>query len=145
MPLIKYRSFNPDLLPRRTRLEVPGWAGTQEPRQNGSHEQPWHCIPFTEAARAGLELPYPHPDELRVSTRDGEILFEGEFGEAGDPDARRPPFRSFGRSTIRISCCLTSRSSLGGVYALRRTRDFSPIRRGRCQSRCRRFCGTGGR
>ncbi len=97
MPLIKYRSFNPDLLPRRTRLEVPGWAGTQEPRQSGSHEQPWHCIPFTEAARAGLELPYPHPDELRVSTRDGEILFEGEFGEAGDPDARRPPFRSFGQ------------------------------------------------
>jgi hypothetical protein len=94
MPTVKFRSFHPLLRPRRTRLDVPGWAGQPEPRADGSHEHPWHCIPFSEAARAGLELPYPHDDELRVGRRDGQQTFEGDFGDA---DARRPPFRSFGQ------------------------------------------------
>jgi hypothetical protein len=94
MPTVKYRSINPNLRPRRTRLPVPGWAGQSEPRADGSHEYPWHCIPFSEAARAGIEVVYPHVDELRVSTRNGTLHFEGDFGEA---DERRPPFRSFGR------------------------------------------------
>jgi hypothetical protein len=96
MPTVKYRSINPNLRPRRTRLEVPGWAGEPEPRADGSHEYPWHCIPFSEAARAAIELPYPHPDELRVTMKDAVLLFEGEFGDPPDPDARRPPFRGFG-------------------------------------------------
>jgi hypothetical protein len=93
MTTVKYRSVNPDLRPRRTKLQVPGWAGQPEPRADGSHEYPWHCIPFSEAARAGIELPYPFKDELRVSTRAGIMHFAGEFGDA---DERRPPFRSFG-------------------------------------------------
>jgi len=94
MAMVKYRSFNPNLRPRRTRLDVPGWAGEPQPRVDGSHEYPWHCIPFSEAARAGIELTYPHDDELRVTTRGGTLFFEGDFG---DDDARRPPFRGFGR------------------------------------------------
>jgi hypothetical protein len=94
MPVVKYRSINPNLRPRRTKLEVPGWAGQPEPRADGSHEYPWHCIPFSEAARAGIELLYPYEDELHVSMRNGVLLFEGEFGDANE---RRPPFRSFGR------------------------------------------------
>ena len=97
MTIVKHRAIHPNLKPRRTRLEVPGWAGEPEPRADGSHEYPWHCIPFSEAARAGIELPYPHEDELRVTTRNGALVFEGVFGAAEDPDARRPPFRSFGR------------------------------------------------
>lgn len=93
MPLVKYRSVNPRLVPRRTKLEVPGWAGENEPRANGSHEHPWHCIPFSEAARAGIEVLYPYDDELRVTVRDGVMRFEGDFGA---DDARRPPFRDFG-------------------------------------------------
>jgi len=93
MPTVKYRSHHANLKPRRTRLEVPGWAGRNEPRADGSHEYPWHCIPFSEAARAGIELLYPHDDELRVTVRNGELCFEGDFGT---DDARRPPFRSFG-------------------------------------------------
>lgn len=94
MPIVKYRSFRPNLVPRRTRLEIPGWAGDEDPRADGSHEQPWHCIPFSEAARAGIELLYPHEDELRVSVRDGAFAFDGDFGSSAD---RRPPFRSFGK------------------------------------------------
>jgi hypothetical protein len=97
MPTVKYRSVNPDLHPRRTRLAVPGWAGESEPRVDGSHEYPWHCIPFSEAARAGIEVPYPYDDELRVTVKDGILVFDGDFGDASGPDARRPPFRSFGR------------------------------------------------
>jgi hypothetical protein len=97
MPTVKYRSINPNLHPRRTRLEVPGWAGESEPRVDGSHEYPWHCVPFSEAARAGLEVPYPHEDELRVTTKDGTPIFEGDFLDTPERVARRPPFRSFGK------------------------------------------------
>jgi hypothetical protein len=94
MTTVKYRLHNPKLKPRRTKLEVPGWAGESAPRADGSHEYAWHCLPFTEAARAGIELFYPYDVELRVTTRDGKLLFEGDFGP---DDERRPPFRSFGK------------------------------------------------
>ena len=90
MPTVKYRLFNPKLRPRRTRLEIPGWAGETEPRGDGSHEYPWHCIPFSEAARAGIEIFYPYDDELHVTMRNGDLLFETAA-------ATPPPFRSFGK------------------------------------------------
>jgi hypothetical protein len=97
MPVVKYRSLHPNLRPRRTKLEIPGWAGEPEPRADGSHEYPWHCVPFSEAAKAGIELLFPHEEELRVSTRDGELVFEGAAGDQAEPGRRYPPFRSFGR------------------------------------------------
>jgi hypothetical protein len=88
--------MEPGLRPRRTRLEIPGWAGDPEPRTDGSQEYAWHCIPFSEAAKGGIELFYPYDAELRVSTRGGKLVFEGDFAEPGGPEPRRPPFRSFG-------------------------------------------------
>lgn len=96
MPTVKYRMANPGLKPRRTKLDVPGWAGEPEPRVDGSHEYPWHCIPFSEAARGGIELAYPHADELRVSMTNGGLAFEGDFATSRDRETTRPPFRSFG-------------------------------------------------
>jgi hypothetical protein len=96
MPTVKYRMVNPALDPRRTRLEVPGWAGEPAPRANGSHEYPWHCIPFSEAARAGIELCYPHDHALHVTVADGAPVFS-EVVDAGQVPAEPPPFRSFGR------------------------------------------------
>ncbi len=113
MPTIKFRSINPAMRPRRTRMEVPGWAGESDPRQTGSHEQPWHCIPFTEAARSTIELPFPHEDDVRVSVRDGVIQFDGVFGEEDDPDQRRPPFRSFGRDFYTYQLLLDIRAPDG--------------------------------
>ena len=95
MPLVRYRAVNPDLRPRRTRIEIPGWAGKAEPRADGAHEHPWHCVPFSEAARAGIEIPYAYGTELRVTTRDGALVFDD--GLPDDDDLKRPPFRSFGR------------------------------------------------
>lgn len=98
MRQVKFRLVEPGLRPRRTRLEIPGWAGNPEPRVDGSQEYAWHCIPFSEAAKGGIELFYPYETELRVSTRDGALVFEGDFGEPPEPGLQWPPFRSFGEA-----------------------------------------------
>ena len=116
MPVVKYRAYDPLLVPRRVRLKVPGWAGAQEPRADGSHEYPWHCVPFSEAARAGLELCYPYEAELRVTNSGGTLLFEAG-GERLAPGGEGPPFRPFGREyfTFRSSIDLKVESG----YALK--------------------------
>src|ERR1700738_3175926 len=96
MHTIKYRLSEERLRPRRTKLEIPGWAGKPEPRADGSHEYAWHCVPFSEAAQYGLEVFYPYGNELRVSTKDGHLVFDGDFGPAPCDGRLWPPFRSFG-------------------------------------------------
>jgi hypothetical protein len=77
-------------------MEIPGWAGTPEKRTDGSQEQAWHCIPFTEAAKYGVEIFYPYANDLKVTTRDGRLSFEGEFGPPPEIGRSWPPFRNFG-------------------------------------------------
>jgi hypothetical protein len=96
MDKVKYRLKNPRLAPRRTILEIPGWAGKREPRSNGSHEQAWHCVPFSEGARYGIELFYPHNNELHVSKKDGRLILQADWGEPPQSGAPWPPFRNFG-------------------------------------------------
>lgn len=96
MHTVKFRLFNPDLQPRRTKLEMPGWGGKAEPRADGSHEQVWHCAPFTEGAQYGIELFYPYENELHVTRKDGRIILDGDFGPPPDGDLQWPPFRAFG-------------------------------------------------
>jgi len=96
MATVKYRAGHPGMKPRRTRLEVPGWAGAPEPRADGSHEYPWHCVPFCEAVRGGIELCFPHDHSVHVATKDGEIYFEEVFPAPPGPEAEPLPFRRFG-------------------------------------------------
>lgn len=98
MHTIKYRLFEPRLAPRRTRLEMPGWGGKPEPRKDGSHEQVWHCLPFTEGAQYGIELFYPFDNELRVTKREGRVSLEGDFGPNPKTGLQWPPFRAFGEN-----------------------------------------------
>lgn len=98
MQPVKYRLFEPRLAPRRTKLEIPGWAGKPEPRRDGSHEYAWHCIPFTEGAQYGIELFYPFENELRVTKRDGQVVLDGDFGPDPGTGINWPPFRSFGEN-----------------------------------------------
>ncbi len=94
---VKVRSFTPGLNPRRTKLEVPGWAGQREPRKDGSMEQAWHCLPFSEGARYGIELFYPYPNEFRAKTSNGKLVLEGDFGPRPEGHGGEwPPFRAFG-------------------------------------------------
>src|SRR5438132_442132 len=80
MDKVKYRLNDPRLAPRRTRLEIPGWAGQREPRKDGSREQVWHCVPFSEGAQYGIELFYPYDNELHVTTKDGHLIMEADWG-----------------------------------------------------------------
>jgi hypothetical protein len=95
---VKYRLYEPRLNPRRTKLEVPGWSGENQPRRGGSHEQAWHCMPFVEAAQYGIELVYPYDNELRVTKRDGHVVLNGDFGSNPGTGVNWPPFRSFGEN-----------------------------------------------
>ncbi len=98
MHAVRFRLANPELHPRRTRLEMPGWGGAPQPRKDGSHQQVWHCMQFTEGAQYGFEVLYPYENELRVSNKDGQVLLEGDFGPAPDDDLMWPPFRPFGEN-----------------------------------------------
>lgn len=96
MNVVKYRLHNEKLAPRRTRMEIPGWAGERQPRADGSREQVWHCVPFSEGAQYGIELFYPYSNELRVTTKTGKLSLDGDFGPAPDGGVNWPPFRNFG-------------------------------------------------
>jgi hypothetical protein len=65
---VKFRLVNPGLQPRRTKLEMPGWAGAPEPRTDGSQEYAWHCAPFTEGAQYGIEIFYPYSNHVSKKT-----------------------------------------------------------------------------
>jgi hypothetical protein len=96
MHKMKYRMSGDDLRPRRTKLEIPGWAGQPEKRADGSREYAWHCVPFSEAATYGVEVFYPYENELRVRTKNGALIFDGDFGPPPAPGRNWPPFRNFG-------------------------------------------------
>jgi hypothetical protein len=96
MNVVKYRTRESRLRPRRTKLEIPGWAGEREPRADGSREYVWHCLPFSEGAQYGIELFYPYQNDLHVSMREGHLVFEGDFGPAPEKGLQWPPFRTFG-------------------------------------------------
>jgi hypothetical protein len=96
MRTVKLRFSESALKPRRTKLEIPGWAGDREPRADGSREQVWHCMPFSEGAQYGIELFYPYANELRVHTKEGRLVLEGDFGPDPGTGVQWPPFRNFG-------------------------------------------------
>ena len=110
MHTIKYRLSEERLRPRRTKLEIPGWAGKPEPRADGSHEYAWHCVPFSEAAQYGLEVFYPYDNELHVSIKDGHLVFDGDFG----PAPRRRPDVAAVQDLRRTILYLSATSRLKG-------------------------------
>ncbi len=117
MQQVKYRTVNPGLRPRRTKLEIPGWAGQREPRADGSHEFVWHCLPFSESAQYGIELFYPYDNELRVSTTAGQLVLDGDFGPDPETGVQWPPFRSFGEQFYTYQILLDLKVPEG--YAIR--------------------------
>jgi hypothetical protein len=98
MTTVKYRLFEPRLNLRRTKMEVPGWAGQPEPRRDGSHEFGWHCMPFVEGAQYGIELFYPFDNELRVTKHEGQVVLESDWGPDPETGINWPPFRPFGEA-----------------------------------------------
>jgi Flp pilus assembly protein TadD len=76
---IKYATYANALPPRRVKLEKPGWAGDLRKMEDGSEPQPWHCLPFVEAATYGLELLYPYETECVVVNDGGDVRFEFDY------------------------------------------------------------------
>jgi len=88
---LKYRTWFKGEAPRHTKLEIPGWAG-ERTRDSG---QPHHCKPFIDGSVYGVELIYPFDTECKVTTKNNELVFEGDFTkEKGDQKWERP-FSSF--------------------------------------------------
>jgi hypothetical protein len=96
MPLMKFRLHGQRLAPRPVEMPIPGWAGQPQPRADGSHEQPWHCTPFSESARYGVEILYPFEEELSVTKSRGRVRLNADWKAPVDPDMMWPPFRPFG-------------------------------------------------
>ena len=117
MRVVKWRLNEPGLRPRRTKLEIPGWAGQPEPRKDGSHEYPWHCMPFSESAQYGIELFYPYRNELRVSLQGGRLSLDGDFGPSPETGVQWPPFRNFGDNFYTYQILLDLRPEDG--FAIR--------------------------
>ncbi|MDE3177315.1 MAG: hypothetical protein KGM15_14525 [Pseudomonadota bacterium] len=117
MRQVTMRYMLPGLNPRRTRMEIPGWAGDRSPRADGSREQVWHCTPFTEGAQYGIEIFYPYDKELKVSMRDGRLDIEHDFGPPPEEGVEWPPFRSFGNVYFTYQVLLDLNP--GDGYAIR--------------------------
>jgi hypothetical protein len=118
MTEVKFRLVDPGLRPRRTKLEMPGWAGKPEPRADGSQEYAWHCVPFTEGAQYGIEVFYPYENELHVTNKGGTLAFNGDFGPPPEgSDLMWPPFRSFGRDYYTYQLLLDLK--VGSEWAVR--------------------------
>jgi hypothetical protein len=96
MPLVRYRVHGHRPPPRKVEMPIPGWGGEAQPRADGSREQPWHCTPFSESARYGVELLYPFEEELRVTRMCDRVRLDADWGAPLDPDMMWPPFRPFG-------------------------------------------------
>lgn len=89
---IKYRVYDNAFPPKKTKLEIPGWAGENN---NENKPQPFHCLPWIEGSLYGLELIYPFQSECRVKNVDGNILFLGDFSNVPWLKDGQPPFSNF--------------------------------------------------
>ena len=117
MHQVKMRYMTPGLAPRRTKMEIPGWAGERTPRADGAHEQVWHCTPFSEGAQYGIEIFYPFDFEIRVSRRAGKLQIEGEYPPPPEPGLQWPPMREFGEAFYTYQVLLDINPGEG--YAIR--------------------------
>ncbi len=106
--LIKYRKCLNGLAPRPIKIQVPGWAGDANKQGEAVEPQPWHCLPFIEASTYGLELYYSFEGETRISLKDGQLFFEGDY-TMDYPDApgqKMSLFSAFAPGHFGTSACL---------------------------------------
>jgi len=56
-----------------------------------------HGVRQPEGAQYGIEIFYPYDNELRVTKKNAEFVFDGDFGPAPEEGLEWSPFRSFGK------------------------------------------------
>jgi hypothetical protein len=72
---------------------------------------------FTEGAQYGIEVFYPHGNELHVSRKNGRLVLDGDFGPRPNGDLQWPPFRTFGEDYY--TCQFLLDLKVGGEWAVR--------------------------
>ena len=92
---IKFAASSKALPPQPIRIKTPGWGGSAEKMETGSQPQPWHCLPFVEAATYGLELLYQYDNECHVVNEGGKVRFEWDFASEGGADVTGAEFLTF--------------------------------------------------
>lgn len=103
---IKYRIWGKGLPPQKIKLQIPGWAGSDGEYKNGAKPQPWHCKPFVDGSKYGLELIYPFDAECKI-INDGKLRFEGNFEkECVWSQEPTPPFSAFAPGHYGFTSCL---------------------------------------
>ena len=114
MPTLKYRQHGRRSPPRPIQMPVPGWGGQPQPRADGSHEQVWHCAPFSEGAKYDVEVLYPFEQELRVTTFRGRVRLDADWGDDPRDDGLMwPPFRPFGEGFYSFQLVLDLKVETG--------------------------------
>lgn len=90
---LKFRTWFKGVPPQPIKIQVPGWAG----ERNYTTGQPWHCKPFVDGSTYGLELIYPFDTECIVTTKNDELIFDGDFTAERDLIGQQweRPFSSF--------------------------------------------------
>lgn len=76
---LKYRTYGKCFPPKKIKIELPGWAGEANDHSYGSTPKPLHCVPFVEGSTYGIELCYSFDTTTYVTTKNGKVLFEGEW------------------------------------------------------------------
>lgn len=110
---VKYRLTEPALSPRRTKLQVPGWAGEPVPRKTGNMEYPFHCVPFSEYATAGMEVLWPYDDVKVHGNYGGLPWFESSWSDRPQDGRAWPPLRSFGKMYYTFQLLLDLKPEAG--------------------------------
>jgi hypothetical protein len=105
--IVKYRTWYKGVPPRPIKLKIPGWAGENRKHSNGTEPQPWHCTPFVDGCIYGYELIYPFESECRVSLKNGEITFEGDFkNDTWNSNKSKAPMSTFAKNHYGMSSSL---------------------------------------
>ncbi len=121
---LKYRTWFKGIPPKPTKLEIPGWAG----EKNRDAGQPWHCLPFTQGATYGVELVYPFDTECTVSTKNGELVFDGDFSAESSAIGQKweRPFSSFAPGHFGFTSSIDIMTEPGyGIMLLPHTRFYT--------------------
>ena len=138
MQNVKYGLNDPRLAPRRTKLEIPGWAGNASRAPMARASRPGIACRFRRARNTGSSCFIPTTTNCASRTKDGRLILDGDWGDPPDSGLQWPPFRSFGDAYYTYQILLDLKVERASRSAPSRTRASTPTRPTPCRSPCRR-------
>jgi hypothetical protein len=96
MNIVKYRTREPALSPAEPSWRFPVGPVNANPALMAPTNTCGIAYRFRRGRSMGLNCFTPYQNELHVTTREGRLIFDGDFGPPPDADLQWPPFRTFG-------------------------------------------------